>query len=63
MNYKDITNVNKITTIDLTLTNKLDMGGSKIEKLGAGTVLTDAVNYSQLIFVQSSTQELNDKIT
>ena len=66
MNYKDITNVNKITTIDLNVTNQLNMNNKKIEGVGVGTELTDAVNKAQLTLIQSSLtsqiQTLNNQI-
>ena len=48
MNQKDITGVNKITTINLDVQSQIDMKGNKIIGVGDGTSNNDAVNKIQL---------------
>ena len=53
MNNKDITGVNKITTVDLDVKGQIDMKGNKITGVDNGTENSDAVNKSQLDAVET----------
>ena len=63
MNNKDITGVNKITTVNLDVNGQIDVKGNKIIGVGNGTADGDAVNKALLDKAESQIVEMITNLT